>query len=310
MSTGTNYAVPSILTGDFPSRKCPPTRRNYPANLLTILGEDRRLNIKGSIVSLCPPGQCGEESQVVEWRAFLLDTSVLYPHLILPRNQRRQLPDVTSGTRDFVGDLRSDNDQHRPEVITEVFLDSFIKHQEPTLWGAHFYLPHVPWRYLPGGLQYDPLGWVVGTCYDWPNSRWCDEEDPVELAFRRHLLQSGYADWILGRLLEGLREAGRWDSTLVIVTADHGGGFIPGEVRRELTQDQYAEILNVPLFVKYPNQQEKGVDERWVQTVDIAPTVADVLGFEPLVPQDGLSLLKTGERPVPKLGVFFKEIPG
>ena len=61
-----------------------------------------------------------------------------------------------------------------------------------------------------------------------------------------------------GRLLETLRERGRFDNTLVVVTSDHGesfgehGEFYHGKVL-------YEENIRVPLVVKLPGQQESRV---------------------------------------------------
>ena len=41
---------------------------------------------------------------------------------------------------------------------------------------------------------------------------------------------------------------------------------------------QLADIAGVPLFVKYPGQKQGRVDPRYAKTIDILPTIADVLG--------------------------------
>ena len=301
VSRATNYAVPAILTGLFPHVEGPPILRNHPVNLMTTLGRERRLKVSGSLTHLCPPGQCGTESNSVSWEALILDVLVLYPHMILPESLRSHLPDISSSWRDFVGSLRSVDNRNHPRIVTEEFTESFQNETDPFFWGIHFLLPHVPWRYLPGSLEYDPLSRVVGSGFNPAVGEWRMDPALVKLGLRRHLLQIGFADELLGRLVAELRDAGRWDSTLVIVTADHGGAFEPGELRRTETEKQYAEVLNIPLFVKYPGSQEASVDDRFVQTVDIMATVAEVLEFEPEVPLEGVSLLQPGERPKPRV---------
>ncbi len=301
VSRATNYAIPAILTGQFPNVEGPPILRNYPVNLMTTLGKDRRIKVSGSLTHLCPPGQCGTESNSVSWIALNLDILVLYPHMILPKSLRRHLPDISSSWRDFAGSLRSVDNRNHPRIVTDGFTESFQNETDPFFWGIHFLLPHVPWRYLPDSLEYDPLGRVVGTGFNPAVGEWLKDPDMVELGLRRHLLQIGFADELLGRLVSGLKEAGRWDSTLVILTADHGGAFEPGEPRRTEAEKQYAEVLNIPLFVKYPGSQKASEDDRFVQTVDIMATVAEVLEFEPKVPLEGVSLLQPGERPKPRV---------
>ena len=46
--------------------------------------------------------------------------------------------------------------------------------------------------------------------------------------------------------------------------------------RRAATTANLAEIAPVPLFVKYPGQRDGATDERFVKTIDVLPTIADV----------------------------------
>jgi hypothetical protein len=64
----------------------------------------------------------------------------------------------------------------------------------------------------------------------------------------------------------------------VVVSADHGAAFEPGEPRRVLTPATAAEIAAVPLLVKLPHQRVGRVDDRAVRTVDVLPTVAAAAG--------------------------------
>ena len=91
------------------------------------------------------------------------------------------------------------------------------------------------------------------------------------------------ADRLLGELLARLKSAGLFDSALVIVTSDHGASFRPGELMREVTDTNAADILAVPLIVKLPRSTGSApsvrIDDRPAETIDILPTVADVLGI-------------------------------
>ena len=69
------------------------------------------------------------------------------------------------------------------------------------------------------------------------------------------MLQVGYADRLLARLIGNLERAGLWDDALVVVTADHGVGLRPSEARRPVVGGNFADIAGVPLFVKRPGQR-------------------------------------------------------
>ena len=100
-----------------------------------------------------------------------------------------------------------------------------------------------------------------------------------------------------------------WDRALVVLTADHGVSFrvkptpappfVLGRLgyRRELTTENAEDIVTVPLFVKYPGQSEGRTDPEWGRTIDILPTIADVLGIRLPFKVDGRSL--RSPRPVP-----------
>jgi hypothetical protein len=92
-----------------------------------------------------------------------------------------------------------------------------------------------------------------------------------------------------------LHRVGLWDKALVIVTPDHGISFRGGDLRRRPTRKNLAELAFTPLFVKLPGQQEgRVVDSRHVSTLDILPTIADVLGIRIPWHVDGSSALQGG----------------
>ncbi|MDP2332463.1 MAG: sulfatase-like hydrolase/transferase [Reyranella sp.] len=87
-------------------------------------------------------------------------------------------------------------------------------------------------------------------------------------------------DW-LGRLFDHLNKAGRFDDTLIIFTADHGdflGDHWLGE--KEMF---YEEALRVPFIVYDPDtaaDSTRGtVDPRFVEAIDVVPTVLAALGL-------------------------------
>jgi hypothetical protein len=109
--------------------------------------------------------------------------------------------------------------------------------------------------------------------------------------YQRYLLQVSATDRLLGEFLDRLKDENIYDTALIIVTADHGVSFHPLQHRRsaELVANP-AEIINVPLFVKLPGQRDAAVSDENVESIDIAPTLAEVLGFELPWVTDGSSV--------------------
>jgi arylsulfatase A-like enzyme len=103
---------------------------------------------------------------------------------------------------------------------------------------------------------------------------------------------------VLGQIIRRLRAAGLWNRSLFVVTADHGVSFLPGEHERTVNLTNIGDIAPVPLFVKTPGERTGHVDDRSAQTIDVVPTIADVLGIPVPWRVDGTSLLRPG-RPYP-----------
>jgi arylsulfatase A-like enzyme len=91
-----------------------------------------------------------------------------------------------------------------------------------------------------------------------------------------------YLDHHLGRLFQALDAQPDRDRTWVVVTADHGESL--GE-HHQLGHDcaLYEAVLRVPLLIRYPHAAPEaarhgGVDERVVQTTDLAPAILAAAG--------------------------------
>ena len=125
--------------------------------------------------------------------------------------------------------------------------------------------------------------------------RWVSQAWLTVQAFQRHILQTQFVDHLFGRLLDRLEQHSVFDRALIIVTADHGASFSPKLSRRDLTAENYIDILNVPFFVKRPSQQEGRVDDRPVETVDVVGTVADILERPLPWASDGRSVFSSSD---------------
>ena len=153
----------------------------------------------------------------------------------------------------------------------------------------HAQNPHIPWRDLPSGKHYVGDTRVIPGLED---RTWTDDPFLVEQGYERYLLEVGYTDRVLGILLRHLHESGLYDRALVIVMADHGVSFTPGLPRRDATAETMHDLSFVPLFIKLPEQKEGRVQDGFVRTIDVLPTITDLLGIDVPEPMDGRSLLE------------------
>ncbi len=163
----------------------------------------------------------------------------------------------------------------------------------PAFHFLHANLPHFPWEYLPTGQRYLVNGpQAPGLKDEW----WSKEPYAARLGMQRHLLQTGYADRLIGRTVSRLRRAGLFDRAMVIFTADHGVSFRPGRSRRAITRETAADIAAVPLFVKYPGQRRGRIDTSMVRNIDVVPTIAKQVGAELAWRSDGRAVRDGGPR--------------
>ncbi len=327
VSASTVRSVPSALSGDFPEEGAIPTSSDYPENLFTLLGEDYGMDVHETITDLCPSSICAAEEEaefgsfVSHLRQSLVDASVVYGHVVLPPDWRSDLPTVDQSWEGFLetaaeGDLEAVSvdpgsldvadlaDEDRTEFFDRMRSqnrDAFAGFKGEALLrsiegatfapGRLFYshesFPHFDWERTPDGGVYHGDNGPPGTV----EGRWQQEPFLVRQGLQRHLLQVGYADTVLGALIDRLEAEGLWDDALVVVVADHGIAFEAGSPTRHPTGDNVQEIYRVPLLIKAPGQTEGQTDDRNAMLIDVVPTVIDLLDIQVDWDLDGVSLV-------------------
>ena len=254
----TSVALPAILDGRAPWPGLRPTFRDHPRNLFTLLAaHGYRVSASEPFTRICPPLIC--------------------PHALLGGGGPAPFFLSNRVTR-FEAMVRSIRPTRRPRLIFH-----------------HQILPHQPWSFLPSGREYqgDPDPWDRGLS----SSLGFDDVFLTHQNQQRHLLQVGFVDREIGHLLDRLERVHLLKRALVVVTADHGIGFDVGVAdRRSISRDNIAEVAPVPLFVKAPGQRQGRTDRAYVSTLDVVPTIADVLRLGPPL-ADGRPLRVSPSRP-------------
>lgn len=158
------------------------------------------------------------------------------------------------------------------------------------------HLPYVPpppfdRMYVPEDIPLPDRERLREINDDFLNARSLPDSLTLELMRGLYLGEISYEDNLIGEFLAFLEEESLLDSTLLIVTADHGEEFMEhGGTTHAKTL--YDEVLRVPLIMRYPPVFPKGlVIEDRAMLVDIAPTVLDIHGIEKPATFEGTSLL-------------------
>ncbi len=296
---GTHAAVPAILDARLPKRGRQPTFADHPQNLFTLLGGNYRMNVWETQTHLCPTSLCrgkGEMSRsfVPRMHSLFEDAGIVYLHMVVPTSHERRLPDVGTAWGHFrrVADRGASFERARFENFRTSIPGPGSR---PTLSLAHILLPHGTWELLPSCHRYVTPNYSPGIVL--PGKRWGPNTWLVAQAYQRHLLQVACTDRLLGELLGRLRETGVYDNALLIVTADQGVGIEANQSRRSVDPahpTNLADLAFVPLFFKRPGQQAGAIVDQHVRTMDIVPTIADLLRIRIPWYVDGRSLYGPG----------------
>ncbi len=312
VSDNTLTAVPAMLTGSYPDEKPAimfgegrlPTAADYPHNLFTLLGGSYDMQVFERLTALCPKAICGpgphDRSAVQRIRSMFVDLGVVYLHIVLPPDFATRLPVVTRSWADFgMADNRTFS---APPVLFSRFLESITPAGEkPGLYFLHVLLPHVPWTYLPSGRSYLVAADNIEGLHE---EQWTEDEWPVALAYQRYLLQVGFVDKLVGDLIAKLKAVDLYDRSLIVLMADHGVSFRSGSSRRVASETNLEEIMAIPLLIKAPGQHHGEIDDRNVQSVDILPTISDILGIKLPWSVDGHSALAKTRPPDSEKVIF------
>ncbi len=237
----TTKAVPLILDGMRPVKGSAADQRYHPKSLFTALARHGYRTVSSEeATAICPPRLC---------RGARARRPAILPRLSRGREER-----------------------------FDRFLRGLRPGRRPTLWVKHVLLPHGPYLYLPSGARTrsGPRDLVPGM------NGVPGFHDPFLTRHneQRYLLQLQFVDRLIGRLLEKLESEAMYDRTMLVVTADHGISWQSGvRTRRSVSLSNVEELTPVPLIVKAPGQRRGRISDAYARTLDVTPTIADVLGL-------------------------------
>ncbi len=131
---------------------------------------------------------------------------------------------------------------------------------------------------------------------------------PGDFITRMYMAEAAKDDEAIGVLLRTLDELKLRERTLVVLTADHGEtlssahdgkGLDKMQVRYHHAASNYEETTRVPILLALPGVLPAGREVKpRVRSIDLAPTVLEIMGLEPSPKMSGASLmpLVRGER--------------
>jgi hypothetical protein len=309
MNSQTHLAVPSILTGMIPSKdNLPPTRANHPLSIRNLL-EQRGYNIYGNDVATKIFSSLLSSQTHHQKNSLYSDLSIIFCNVMLPPVMISVLniPSISGGWADFSHDrnlkknkdLSSDYDSR----IDKFFED--INYDETFFAYYHFMLPHTPYKFLFNGAS---------SNHYWEFGEWFlknDEEllqnnkDFINILQMQYLQQACYADAVLGKVLEKMKQNKIYKNSVLIVLSDHGVLNESGKGRRVYSENNIPyEIASVPVFMKLPGEKTS-IKHDLMRHIDVLPTLMDSLNWNIPWKTDGKSLLDPSKFPDEDDLLFF-----
>jgi arylsulfatase A-like enzyme len=184
--------------------------------------------------------------------------------------------------------------------LAGAFLENHVGQQ--FLLFLHYFDPHGPYN-APGEWRdryVEPA--LRGLTVAGAEARWkaamqagtppAQDDPDMRFLYQRYLGEIAWFDHQLGELLAGLERLDLLDSTIVVLTADHGeefmehGGWWHGTTL-------YEEQIHVPLLVKWPKGKVGAparVDDHPVRHIDIVPTLLTQAGAPIPAAMQGIDL--------------------
>jgi|GEM_PF-3938083 len=187
-------------------------------------------------------------------------------------------------------ELNQEHDQSHRVVTGPLILDQFtewfdgLTEDERFFAFVHMWDPH--YDYFPPE-QYDvffpnaPNSWIASDNFRFKDLNGIAGQKPLARNEMLRLLslydaEIRYTDANIGEMFDLLEQAGRLDSTLIVVSSDHGEEFGEhGLYGHKL--NLYDETLQIPLFMRLPGTiPDNFLVNGTTSLVDVAPTVLDI----------------------------------
>lgn len=183
-------------------------------------------------------------------------------------------------------------------------LDDLTADGNPFFFYVHYLDPHDPYvppeenRVFSAGYESELQFVSEGRTYPLTQALFGTGE-PVDYSERdiQHMIdlyddEIRGVDTAIGELLARLEERGVLDDTLVVVVSDHGESFLEHPTAWQHGRSVYQSELHVPLLFRWPGGLPAGERRsEAVCSIDVMPTILELMGLEPVEGMVGSSLL-------------------
>ena len=145
------------------------------------------------------------------------------------------------------------------------------EHHTPYFLWVHYYDPHLP--YTPPEGYYDPTKVTRDTFPYFLNNATQSDMDSLQELYRGEVT---YVDYHLKRLMEGLKQLGKADKTILVIVSDHGENLYQHDGYLDHSLVVYDTVMWIPCIIQLPGQSGRRIAEL-VSIIDVMPTLLDLI---------------------------------
>ena len=293
----TDYAVPSMLAGiSDVAAEGPERMQGVRANIGIVpsLASEYSVVMESPIYRFeCDSTECAsigaaKDSNVVSrYLGFAADTAAIAGRTALAHPFSAVFPSLDGKWRDFWAGGDEFGDNAEGNSVSKAIEGQRKAEQAapgaPIFGFWHTIRTHAPWNVDREGNEIYPSRLpIVDDAHMVGSNKAGNYSTPELQSMERRLYANSAVDFDrqLGQLIAELKVTGRYDNTIIVVTADHGATISVTDDRRigDTLEQRWAEVAHVPLMVKDPNQVEPVTVAAPRSTGQIARTVLIAAG--------------------------------
>lgn len=189
-----------------------------------------------------------------------------------------------------------------PDHVTTDKIIQWLKNpQRNQPWALYINFQRTHFPYEPAGYT----GRFQPSTPEGPFNYFYYPKDQTQTAINRYDNALEYVDQQVGRVYRTLKAQGLLDNTIVVLSSDHGEHFYE---RGYVTHGKSISETEtrVPLLISWTNTLDPQELERPASSIDILPTLADILNLPRPSAWQGDSLVPVEPRPLSRPAVFIR----
>ena len=201
--------------------------------------------------------------------------------------------------------LRESSEHFEQDIVSEAvrWINEERPENKPWILNVNFSKPHSPWHALPEKYKYYRDKINLKEKYLQPENvlHEVDREQSrhnMGYAFDIEHVKDCHAaynaiveehDENVGAVIKSLKDAGIYEDTLIIYSADHGEMLRAHGAWEKFSM--YEDSIRIPMIIKYPKNVGCKCVSTPVSLIDVFPTINQALGFEAQEQFEGESVI-------------------